>query len=220
MQYWHADPLTVPMPMISELDAIAVLNAFRREHAAPMLKVRMGLVSFTRTERVSAVVTQRLKRRAQIVRKLVRLRNSRLAALEDIGGCRIVFSGPAAMNVVLMHLKHRWGQDIRRERNYVDSPNATGYRAHHVIVERDGRRVEIQLRTRGQQQWADAVEAADSRLGMALKDGHGPDAMMRYFALTSEIIHANEYGLRIGAGTVVRFNAAREEVISAGYYQR
>lgn len=220
MQYWHADPLSVPMPAIPEVDAIVVLNAFRREHASPMLKVRMGLISFAKTERVDAVVTQRLKRRAQIVRKLVRMRNTRLAALEDIGGCRIVFTGPAPLHVVLTHLRHTWAPDIKRERDYVDAPNATGYRAHHVIVERDGRRIEIQLRTRGQQQWADAIEAADSRLGTALKDGQGPDAMMRYFALSSEVIHANEYGLRIGMSLTTRFRSARDEVIAAGYYQQ
>ncbi len=71
----------------------------------------------------------------------------------------------------------------------------------HYVVVRDGRAIEVQLRTRGQQQWADAAESADARLsgvGVNLKDGEGPAEMIEYFAAAGELIFLREYGLEIG----------------------
>ncbi|MBN9609054.1 MAG: hypothetical protein BGO26_14375 [Actinobacteria bacterium 69-20] len=220
VDYWHSAPLQKPMPEIAELEAVAVLNAFRRAHELPLLKVRIGLSAFVRAEHVTGVVTQRLKRRPRIIRKLARMGNSKLSRLEDIGGCRVVFESPADLQRVREHLEKTWAASVIRTRDYVTNPNASGYRALHIIVERDGRRIEVQLRTQGQQQWADAVEAADSRHELTLKDGSGPADMMEYFVAAGDVIHAGEYGGRITPAMLDRFSAARGAVVRAGYYRR
>ena len=83
-------------------------------------------------------------------------------------------------------IEKRWKQQFGRDpRDYISHPKATGYRAVHFVVIRDGRAIEVQLRTRGQQQWAEAAEAADARLAhrdVSLKDGEGPQEMLDYFA--------------------------------------
>lgn len=220
VDYWHGRPMQTPIPSIAEADAIAVLNAFRRAHESPLLRIRIGLAGFARTVGVPGVVTQRLKRRPRIVRKLARLRNSRLSRLQDIGGCRIVFRTPEDLARVRRHLEKTWGDNIIRTTDHVTQPNHAGYRAIHIVVERDGRHIEVQLRTRGQQQWADAVEAADSRHTLTLKDGTGPPEMMEYFIAASDMIHASEYGEPITPAMSDRFRAARNVVVRRGYYRR
>lgn len=71
-----------------------------------------------------------------------------------------------------------WKPHLKRDpRDYIEFPKAIGYRAVHFVVTRDDRAIEVQLRTRGQQQWADAVEAIDARIDLSLKDGVGPERL-------------------------------------------
>lgn len=84
---------------------------------------------------------------------------------------------------------------------------------------RDSRFVEIQLRTPWEQSWADAVEAADNRLGLTLKDGVGPESMIRYFALAAMQLRARELGDTVDQATLKAFREAREQVVREGYYK-
>jgi hypothetical protein len=201
--------------------ALQVLRLFRAVHAYPMLKIRVGLTSMVRTEQADEAITQRLKRVPRIVRKLYRMPNMPLASLEDIGGVRAVLANGPELERVSQRVMRNWRNQLLREpRNYIDQPKEIGYRAIRFVVERDGRAVEVQLRTRGQQQWADAVEAADARLGLTLKDGVGPPEMVEYFAAAGEVIFLREYGRTVPADLVERFQAARNAVVQAGYYSR
>ncbi|NMO54970.1 RelA/SpoT domain-containing protein [Actinoplanes sp. TBRC 11911] len=141
----------------SEIEhAIEVVRQFRAAHAYPMLKVRSGLTSMVRTELADEAVTQRLKRVPRIVRKLHRMPNMPLASLEDVGGVRsVLLDGPQLEKVRARIMKNWRSQLIRDPRDYIESPKDIGYRAVHLVVERDGRAIEVQLRTRGQQEWAE-----------------------------------------------------------------
>lgn len=199
-------------------EAVSVVTDFRAAHAYPMQKMRYGLRSFVRSEGADEAITQRLKRLPRIIRKLDRMENSMLARLEDIGGVRaVLFDGPE-LERVAAHMVDRWGHQLKRERDYITVPKDIGYRAKHYVFERDGRRVEVQLRTRGQQEWADAVEAIDARRGLNLKDGTGPVDLVGYFEAAGELIYVNEYGLDPDLDLIERFNEARQTVIEAGYY--
>ena len=126
-------------------------------------------------------VTQRLKRLPAIVNKLYRHPSMRLAQMQDIGGCRAVLPGGSAEVLgVLRRITQRWS--IAAHDDYVANPQpVTGYRAVHAIVERDGRLIEIQLRTIMQQNWAEQVERSQRILGEALKDGKGPEQVLKYY---------------------------------------
>lgn len=62
--------------------------------------------------------------------------------------------------------------------------------------------IEVQLRTVGQQDWADEVERLDGRAGYALKDGEGPPEVLRYLWLFADIIRAQESGDRVDRETI------------------
>lgn len=125
-----------------------------------------------------------------------------------------------AVEAVKARLETRWGENIKRRRVYVDTPNAAGYRAHHFVVQRRERRIEVQLRTAGQQAWANAVEAMDSRRGLNLKDGVGPESLLEYFTLASKMIYSSEYDVALGEGDAEAFKIARQRVVDEGYYKR
>jgi len=199
--------------------AIRVVTAFREVHAYPMLKIRMGVRSFCYSEHTTAYVTQRLKRVPRIVRKLHRMEHASLARLEDIGGVRAVVADGTELERVRTRIGRTWGNAFAREpRDYIADPKIMGYRAVHIVVQRDGRAVEVQLRTQGQQQWAEAVEAADARLNLNLKDGVGPADMMEFFEVTGDMIYLREYGFAVPDDLSARYAAARAAVVAAGYY--
>ncbi len=205
--------------------ALTVIEAFRAAHSYPLVKVRLGLQSMIRTEIAHEAIGQRLKRVPRIVRKLHRTSQTStgttaLARLEDIGGVRAVLADGAELDRVRSRIERNWSKDFKRDpRDYIVNPKDIGYRAVHIVVKRDDRPIEVQLRTRGQQQWADAIEAADARLGMNLKDGNGPDEMIDYFGAAGEVIYRREYGLEIPSELRARFDAARGAVVAAGHYR-
>lgn len=207
-------------------NALKVITDFRAAHAYPLVKVRLGLRSMILTENATEVIGQRLKRVPRIIRKLQRTVNSptgktALARLEDIGGVRAVFKDGAELERVRRRIERNWKNSFRRERDYITCPKDIGYRAIHYVVVRDGRAIEVQLRTRGQQQWAEAAEAADARLysrGVNLKDAEAPEVMLDYFRAAGEMIYRREYGLPIPSELEDRFSIVRTAVVNDGYY--
>lgn len=172
---------------IDGLTIVAAANqvwAWRASFQTPLTKVAVGLRQFVQRESSQIIVAQRLKRFPTIIEKLDRMPDTRLARMEDIGGCRAVLpGGRPEIDGVLRRIRKNW--DIKRVRDYMAEPKASGYRGVHVVVERDERRIEIQLRTPGQQDWADQIERFDSRLGTSLKDGRGPIELSEYVRLAA-----------------------------------
>lgn len=204
--------------------AIEVVSLYRAAHAYPMQKIRYGLRSMVRTEGTQEVLAQRLKRVPRIARKLHRMSgglagSTSLARLDDIGGCRAVLRDGPELERVRERVASNWqGDFVRAPRDYIAEPKPMGYRAVHFAVKRDDRTIEVHLRTRGQQQWPDAVEAADARLNLNLKDEVGPAEMVEYFAISGLVIYRREYGLYLEPHLAQRFELARLAVVTAGYY--
>jgi len=202
-------------------EAHAVISNYRAAHQRPLSSVTVGLRQIVRSETQDApLVSQRLKRVPRIIRKLARMEKTNLARLEDIGGCRAVLDDAETLARVWAHVEKTWGQTIVRRRDYVQNPNAMGYRAIHLTVQRGGRRIEVQLRTQGQQSWANAIESADSNHNLTLKDGAGPESMLRYFSTAGDVIYHQEYGIALPDALRSRLNEATDKVITEGYYSR
>lgn len=205
---------------VDYVKAFKTLDEFRAWHQGPTNKVALGLRSMVRTATGEApVVSQRLKRAPRIVRKLAKLDRSMLSRLEDVGGCRAVLDRPEWVELVRQRIEKNWAKSITRRRDYITAPNAMGYRALHFTVMRDERKIEVQVRTRGQQVWANAIEAADSRLGLTLKDGVGPDSMLEYFSVLGDFIYHQEYS-DVTAELRQQLASAEDLVIEQGYYTR
>lgn len=187
--------------------ALDVLAEYRSTFSYPLTKVTMGLRAMVKTEtRAKPVVAQRLKRMERIMDKLVRLPSMDVTRMEDIGGCRAVLRNPPEVEGVLRRIRHRW--EITRFRNYASEPRSSGYRAIHVVVVRDGHLIEVQLRTQGQQEWADQVENFAGRYGLPLKDEQGPDPVLEFFRLAGRGIYSQEYGASLSTGFEGQFGVA------------
>lgn len=121
--------------------------------------------------------TTRVKTTGTLVDKLRRSPHLRLKAIHDVAGARIVIDGG------------RWEQDQVAERivqAFADCPKAPeaidrrenpsyGYRAYHVVAYEDGIPVEIQIRTKLQDTWAQITEKLGDAWGRGLRYGLGPD---------------------------------------------
>lgn len=178
------------------------LYAWRETFQTPLTKVVMGLRSMVQTVRpelkapaVRVPVGQRLKRGPQMVAKLGRHPTMRLSAMQDIGGCRAIMPGgrPEVLAVAdRIVAVNRW--DVRATDDYVESPGPTGYRALHLIVLRDDRLIEVQLRTSRQHQWAEAVERTALRVRQDLKNGEGDKRLLDYFEMAARGLAMEDAG--------------------------
>jgi ppGpp synthetase/RelA/SpoT-type nucleotidyltranferase len=200
--------------------AFQVLDAYRAEHQRALTTATMGLRSMVATvqkkmtlafllkEPPRGVVSQRLKRHFSIVKKLANEPTMQLTTMQDIAGCRAVVSGLTAVYQLRERLI-RTGR-VRREYGYITQPKASGYRALHEIVTYDDRRVEVQLRTEVQHEWAITIERVGGRIGEDLKGSHGPDEVLRFFELVSEAMALEEDGRQPSEDLLAAIRAARQ----------
>jgi len=110
-----------------------------------------------------------------------------LSQMQDLAGVRIVVHGGwAAQDEVVETLRALFPnskiKDRRREPQH-------GYRAVHVICELDGRRVEIQVRTLLQHEWAELFEKLADRWGRQIRYGEKPNDP------NTPVAHINRAGL-------------------------
>jgi hypothetical protein len=138
--WWvNNDPPPVPR------EATEALYAFRAEFPNPTKKVTVGLRQFVVREcdpSVTPAIGQRLKRAPQMVQKLTRHRKMNLSRMQDIGGCRAILQGGHdEVARVRQRIERNW--TIKHLKHYtLDEPAESGYRALHIVVERDGRLIE------------------------------------------------------------------------------
>ncbi len=127
----------------------------------------------------------------------------------DIGGCRAVLRSRSHVDGVIRRIRKNW--DVHGKiRDTRDEPAPSGYRAVHVIVVRDGRRIEIQLRDPREHEWAVAVERTGARLGIGLKEGQGPPDLKEYFRLASLGMYRDSLGEGPNPDFQKEFAAIRE----------
>lgn len=133
-----------------------------------------------------------MKRMDRILDKLLRFPTMRLSQMDDIGGCRLVLRTLDDVYLVTDRINRRWPH--AEILDYIDAPKPDGYRSVHVVERRDGRLVEVQLRTRRQHDWAEAVEDARGLTGYDVKNGMGPVALRRYFRVAAHRLALEDAG--------------------------
>ncbi|MTV25033.1 RelA/SpoT domain-containing protein [Nitriliruptoraceae bacterium ZYF776] len=189
--------------------AVRVAQNWRRAHSEAENWAQMGCRQRLRSLGIDGRVTQRLKELATIRRKLVREGHRvQLSTMEDIAGARAVVPDLAA----LRRLEARWLQNpsypIEAHRDRIVDPPPSGYRAVHFVMRHKDRRVEIQLRTRLQNEWGMLVEELGEASGFALKNGEGPPSVLEYLAGISD-------GLASLDERPTRYAHRRSEVLDA-----
>lgn len=87
----------------------------------------------------------------------------------------------------------------------------TGYRAVHIIIERDRKTLEIQIRTRMQHYWAESVERASIIYRKNLKETEGDKEVISYFKLSSDVFYNLEHSYPISPEKRVELEMARKK---------
>lgn len=63
-----------------------------------------------------------------------------------------------------------------------------------MVVRRDGRLIEVQLRTPSQHRWALNVEAIDLASRLGLKEGKGPESLQKLLEMSAYAMEATSKG--------------------------
>ena len=109
---------------------------------------------------VEADVFGRAKRPYSIWRKMEE-KQLAFSRLSDIYGFRVITRNVADCYAVLGLIHQRWRAVPGRFKDYISQPKSNGYRSIHTTVSgRDGKRVEVQIRTRQMHEVAEAGVAA------------------------------------------------------------
>ncbi|MDO5643081.1 MAG: bifunctional (p)ppGpp synthetase/guanosine-3',5'-bis(diphosphate) 3'-pyrophosphohydrolase [Paracoccus sp. (in: a-proteobacteria)] len=111
-------------------------------------------------EGIEANVYGRAKRPFSVWRKMQE-KQLTFSRLSDIYGFRVIVGTESECYRTLGLIHHRWRAVPGRFKDYISQPKANGYRSIHTTVSgRDGKRVEVQIRTRQMHEVAEAGVAA------------------------------------------------------------
>jgi len=125
-----------------------------------------------------------------IIEKLFR-ESIRLSQIQDIAGCRVVVRGLAEQNLAVADLITLFENATivdRRERP------SHGYRAIHVVVRKNGKLVEVQVRTTLQHEWAELSEKASDLIDPEIKYGRGQPELAEMLLKISSFFAQQEQG--------------------------
>lgn len=86
----------------------------------------------------------------------------------------------------------------------------SGYRALHFLLEVDGFKIELQLRSRIQHYWSESIERTSVIYGRRLKEGDGDPVVIQYFKAFSDILHSIETQGGVGAEAEIVLQQKRE----------
>jgi len=136
-----------------------VFDEYRKSHLQPLTETTLTLQSWLSGYPNSYYIAQRLKRKPQIIRKLLRF-NTRLTQLQDIGGARIIVETNSEADrlygFLLEQIRNNYQINLLKETDYREKGrDDSGYRALHLILDVGGRKVELQIRGLPLIEWVD-----------------------------------------------------------------
>lgn len=185
---------------VADAADLTVIETWRAAHRA-VLNTFQAILR-TRTRNSPVTVAQRHKRKRTIFEKLTRLPGMKLARMDDIAGCRLIFENVDQLYAfraafLKARFRHRRRNDLDKY-DYIKAPKSTGYRGVHDVYEYDvnsvvgqrfkGLYVEIQYRTLVQHSWATAVEVVGFVTQSQPKFQQGDVRYEQAMAYASEIL--------------------------------
>ncbi len=132
----------------------------QRESGDVIQKITADMRIELEKAKISAEVMGRAKKPYSIWRKMQE-KDQGFSRLSDIYGFRIITATEADCYRVLGAIHQRWRAVPGRFKDYISQPKSNGYRSIHTTVSgRDGKRVEVQIRTREMHEVAETGVAA------------------------------------------------------------
>ncbi|WP_431837725.1 hypothetical protein [Cellulomonas sp. Y8] len=195
------------------LQALAMVEEWRASFAPAANATAMWVKSVVARSDVEAIqIRSRYKRLPSLLRKIDRMQRTRVPQIEDVAGCRVVVPDLAHLRSLQQLLRASRVRNVEFPKelddDYTDLPQGDGYRAVHMHILRTVRgqgpwRVEIQLRTARQHQWAEFVEEFDRVFGYDLKHGDAPHEVKLFFTIYSDVVRRRDMGLDDGSQQAV-----------------
>ncbi|MEO1603668.1 MAG: bifunctional (p)ppGpp synthetase/guanosine-3',5'-bis(diphosphate) 3'-pyrophosphohydrolase, partial [Pseudomonadota bacterium] len=132
----------------------------QREAGDVIQKITKDIQKELKKAGIEADVYGRAKKPYSVWRKM-EAKELGFSRLSDIYGFRVITATEADCYGVLGAIHQRWTAVPGRFKDYISQPKSNGYRSIHTTVSgRDGKRVEIQIRTRQMHEVAEAGVAA------------------------------------------------------------
>ncbi|MCT8158825.1 RelA/SpoT family protein [Pseudoruegeria sp. SHC-113] len=132
----------------------------QRETGDVIHKITRDIRKELDAEGIEADVFGRAKKPYSIWRKM-ETKHIGFSRLSDIYGFRVITKSEADCYRVLGAIHQRWRAVPGRFKDYISQPKSNGYRSIHTTVSgRDGKRVEVQIRTRQMHEVAESGVAA------------------------------------------------------------
>ncbi len=199
-----------------------IFDEYRKSHLQPLSETTIELQAWLNFYGGRYYIAQRLKRKPQILRKLVRL-SVRLTQLQDIGGCRIIVEKNSDVDRLRKFIEDKIASQrnvkLVRATDYREKGrDDTGYRSLHLMLERGGAKLELQIRSRIQHYWAESIERTSVIYGYHLKEKEGDEAVIDYFKKLSDIFYEIEAGREPNARSKLdldRLRAQSESIIQS-----
>lgn len=190
-------------------DANLVVEDWRKLHMVPLEELVGEVTRLLAQSGVKAAFSShRLKRMTSIVAKLRHNPGMGLGGLQDIGGARFVFEDiPSLLEAQKIISSASFDHFVadREPYDYVANPKDSGYRSIHFAykyisddADYDGLRIELQIRTRLQHDWAMAVETGELISKSPLKASMGDEHWLEFFKLASAVF-ARKEGMPVAA---------------------
>jgi GTP pyrophosphokinase/guanosine-3',5'-bis(diphosphate) 3'-pyrophosphohydrolase len=132
----------------------------QREAGDVVHKITADIRNELEKVQIEATVYGRAKKPYSIWRKMQE-KDLAFSRLSDIYGFRIICGSVPECYAILGQIHQRWRSVPGRFKDYISQPKTNGYRSIHTTVSgRDGKRVEVQIRTREMHEVAEAGVAA------------------------------------------------------------
>lgn len=182
-------------------EALKIINDWRTNHLYPLVVLKNNLLRLLAKNNIEPnLVSQRLKRLTSIQYKLDLNPSMGLGGMQDIGGYRAVLKDVKDLIKLRDALSNqRINHKLERITDYVINPKDTGYRSIHFVYKYtskrdlfDGLKIELQIRTKLQHNWATAVETAGIITKTSLKSNQGPDQWLDFFKVVSSLFAIKE----------------------------
>ena len=134
--------------------------SLQKESGDVISQITADIRSELEKEGIEADVFGRAKKPFSVWRKMQE-KQLAFSRLSDIYGFRIITRSEMDCYRALGVIHHRWRAVPGRFKDYISQPKSNGYRSIHTTVSgRDGKRVEVQIRTRQMHEVAEAGVAA------------------------------------------------------------
>ncbi|MBL9057513.1 MAG: bifunctional (p)ppGpp synthetase/guanosine-3',5'-bis(diphosphate) 3'-pyrophosphohydrolase [Rhodobacteraceae bacterium] len=161
----------------------------QREAGDVVHKITADIRSELEKVQIEASVYGRAKKPYSIWRKMQE-KDLAFSRLSDIYGFRVICDSVADCYRILGVIHQRWRAVPGRFKDYISQPKSNGYRSIHTTVSgRDGKRVEVQIRTREMHEVAEAGVAAhwSYREGVRAKNPFAVDPAKWISTLTEKL---------------------------------